>query len=46
MDTIYWLGIGYACVMLGIGIYLASLGIKQKHIIQKLEDIEGNIHER
>ena len=45
MNTIYWLGIAYGLVFFGLAIYLVFLGMKQKRILQKLEELEGNNNE-
>lgn len=45
MNTIYWLGIGYGVVFFGIGAYLAFLGLQQKRLIQKLEELKEQNNE-
>lgn len=45
MNAIYWLGIAYGIVLAGLALYLASLGFRQRKIIQKLEELEGTNNE-
>ena len=40
MSDIVWLFIAFLAVWVGLGIYLFSLGTRQKRLERRLEDIE------
>ena len=42
MNNVYWLGIAYGLVFGGLALYLVSLALRQRRLVLKLEELEGN----